>query len=102
MNTFLILLATFYICDALAEEGPLDHSTHLRCAAAFETLKISLLTDKEREALVEIGFARSAQAHHAMLRFGEWEHDHAGLVARFKDEARTVVLSMGLADTPRR
>lgn len=99
MNTFLTLLATFYMCDAMVEEGPLDHATHLRCAAAFETLKFGFLTDEERKALGEIGFARGSQAHQTMRRFSEWEHDHAELVARFKDEARTIVLSMGLTNT---
>lgn len=58
MNTFLTLLATFYVCDVMDAEGPLDHGNDLRCAAAFETLKLGFLTDAERRALGEIGMAR--------------------------------------------
>jgi hypothetical protein len=94
MNTFLTLLATFYVCDAMVAEDALDHADELRCAAAFETLKIGFLSDKEREALAEIGFARGAQTREAFLRFQAWEAGSADLVKLFRDEARTAVLSM--------
>lgn len=94
MNTFLTLLATFYICDAMVVDGPVDHATELRCAAAFETLKISLLTDEERRALEEIGFARGAQTREAYLRFTEWEHDNQELVELFREAAEDIALTL--------
>jgi hypothetical protein len=94
MNTFLALLATFYVCDAMVAEVPLDHRTNLRCTAAFETLKLGFLTDEERESLGAMGLARGTDAHAALTRFQQWEHENADLVAVFREEARTAALTM--------
>jgi hypothetical protein len=94
MNTFLTLLATFYVCDALLAEGPLDHTNQIRCAATFETLKLGFLTDAERKAVQEIGLARGADVHAAFARFEQWEQNNADLVSRFREEAETVALTM--------
>lgn len=94
MNTFLSVLATFYMCEAMSAEGPLAHDLQLRCAAAFETLELSFLNDDERRAISEIGLSASASSHAGLIRFQEWEADNAEMVSRFMDAARTVATSM--------
>ncbi len=94
MNTFLTLLATYYVCAAIIADGPLTHQNQLRCSATSEALRIGFLTEEEQASLRAIGFMRGTQTRDAFLRFESWELDNAELVSLFREEAKTVVIGM--------
>lgn len=81
MSDIIGLLAVYYACDQAAIHGRLAAAEIARCAEAYETVKISFLSDAER---TEFGLAegprRATLDRSAYHRFKTWEDGHPALV----------------------
>ena len=77
MNTFLSILAAYYMCDAAATAGTLRDLDVRQCTAFYEEVKSR---------------APGPQGSRSgYVRFKAWEAENAALVARMKDDARLLV-----------
>ncbi len=82
MQDFLFLLAFYYGCDLAVIENRLSGSELAACLAAYETVKLSFLTDEERDAFATLSLAeRLPLSQTGYLRFKAWERDNSGIVA---------------------
>lgn len=81
MGDFLIVLAFYYACNRSATEALLTEPELSACLTAYETVKVSFLSDAERGELLTLPHThRQPLMSQAYLRFKAWEKANPGIV----------------------
>lgn len=73
MHAFFTALVTYLACDGISEARVMSSTEVLFCARSYEAVKVSFLSNEERQALNEGPAARAAALQRGYRRFSDWK-----------------------------
>ena len=84
MPTDTSVLFAYYVCDAIAQDGPMSEVEAQACQAAYRAVKVAHLTKGERALLGRGRAAREKVLDLGQRRFAAWAARNPEQVAAFR------------------